>query len=103
MALIPFDDIVAERARSSKSFRNHLLEEAANELLSGDFRVAKILLRHYINAVISFERLALETKMHNKSIQRMLGANGNPTSGSLISLLHAIQKIEGIQIRAKII
>lgn len=87
MALKPFDITVAERARSSKSFRNKLLEGATNELISGDFQVAKVLLRHYINAVIGFEKLAAETKMHNKSIQRMLSVTGNPTTTSLISVL----------------
>jgi DNA-binding phage protein len=103
MALKPFDLTVAERARSSKNFRNKLLEEATNELINGNFQVAKVLLRHYVNAVISFERLAIETNIHNKSLQRMLGANGNPTSTSLICVLQAIQRIEGIQIKVKII
>jgi len=98
-----FDDTVIDRARSSKTFRTLLLESAINELINGDFTIAKISLRQYINAVISFEQLAKVTNMHNKSIQRMLGPNGNPTTTSLLLLLQAIQQIEGLRIQTKVI
>lgn len=98
-----FDDTVIARARSSKTFRTLLLESAINELLNGDFQIAKISLRQYVNAAISFEELAVATKMHNKSIQRMLSATGNPTTSSLLALLHAIQKIECLHIQTKVL
>jgi len=98
-----FDDTVIARARASKTFRTLLLESAINELINGDFTIAKISLRQYVNAMISFEQLARITKMHNKSLQRMLGPNGNPTTTSLLLLLQAIQQVEGLQIQAKIV
>lgn len=97
-----FDEIVLCRAKSSKTFRNGLFEDAINELINGDFKVAKLLLRHYVNAAIGFDCLAQESKLHNKSIQRMLSAEGNPTTVSLIALLQAISKIEGLRIQAKV-
>lgn len=102
MEIRNFDTTVIDRAKSSKKFRNLLLESAINELINGDFELAKILLRQYINAVLSFGELAQETNMHNKSIQRMLSSTGNPTTTSLIALLQAIQKIEGIKIKTKV-
>ena len=61
-----------------------------------------MLLRDYVNAAISFEILASETDKNNKSLQRMLSAEGNPTTENFFAMLHAIQKIEGVSIEAKI-
>lgn len=97
-----FKETVQARAQTDRKFRESLLQEAINEFFCGDFDTAKILLRNYVNAAISFEKLAIETDLSGKSIQRMLGPSGNPTSENFFAMLHAIQRIEGITLETKI-
>ena len=61
------------RARRDAAFREALLKEAVNALLSGDVDLGKTLLRDYINATVGFEKLASLTKKSPKSLMRMLG------------------------------
>ena len=98
-----FRETVYNRAQKNEKFRIALLQEALNEFLSGDFKTAKILLRNYVNASITFEKLSEETKKNDKSLQRMLSADGNPTSENLLTILYAIQKIEHITFSAKVV
>ena len=97
-----FKDTVVERAKHDIKFRKALLEEFVNEFLAGNLDIAKILLRDYVNATISFEQLAKTTKISDKSLQRMLGPKGNPTTNNFCIVLKAIQEIEGVSIAAKI-
>lgn len=60
----PFNETVAGRVASDPDFRCALLVDAANEFLSGDLDVAKILLRDYINASPQFEAAVHEKKKH---------------------------------------
>src|SRR5262245_10059690 len=103
MALtIPFKDIVMARAKRDVVFRRMIFVGAINEFLNGDIDAGKAMLRDYINATISFEPLARKLHKNSKSIQRMLSANGNPTSKSLFSILHILQKAEGVSLQVKI-
>lgn len=97
-----FKDTVRERAQKDKKFRTALLQEAIDEFLNGDYGTAKILLRNYVKAAMTFEELAEEVNLNNKSIQRMLSSSGNPTSENLFAMIHAIQRIEGITFETKI-
>ena len=97
-----FQDTVAKRVKSDSKFKKALFEEAINELISGDFDTAKLLLRDYINASISFKELAKELDKSDKSLQRMFGPNGNPTSENLFSVIHALQRIDGYSITTKV-
>ena len=89
-----FKTTVMARARQDKAFCNAMLTEAINELLTGDVDVGKAILRDYINATISFEILSTMLDKNPKSLMRMLGPGGNPTSKSLFEIFHAIQKIK---------
>ncbi len=93
---------VLERAQRDSKFRHALLAEALNEFLSGDIEVGKSLLRDYINATISFELLANKLNKNSKSIQRMLSSSGNPTTKSLMSIFHILQKTEKVKIHINI-
>ena len=78
-----------------------MLIEAVNELLEDNVDVAKAMLRDYINATISFSLLANEMQKDSKSLQRMFGPSGNPTTTSLTEVLHILQKKEGIQLHVQ--
>ncbi len=95
-----FKETVAKRAEEDSEFRYELLLSAINELINGEFEVAKTLLRDYINASPQFDAVAKIMKKNTKSIQRMLGPKGNPTAENLTALLKAVQKLEGIKFKA---
>ncbi|BAZ93038.1 transcriptional regulator [Thiohalobacter thiocyanaticus] len=55
-----------------------------------------------MNATLGFERLAVETGKSTKSLQRMLGASGNPTAENLNAILKVLQECEEVQFRIRI-
>lgn len=97
-----FKTTVLERAQNDKQFRRAMLVDAVNELLSGDIEVGKSMLRDYINATISFEPLAKQLHKNSKSVQRMFGVAGNPTTKSLLAVLHILQQSEGITLQVNV-
>lgn len=97
-----FKTTVMARARHDKAFCNAMLTEAINELLTGDVDLGKAMLRDYINATISFEILSAMLDKNPKSLMRMLGPNGNPTSKSLFDIFHAIQKIKKVKVNVSL-
>lgn len=92
---------VMERAARDARFRQHLLIEAINELLTGDLSAGKAMLRDYINATISFEQLARKLKKSSKSLHRMLGPQGNPTAENLFGIIKVLQAYERVQLQVK--
>lgn len=97
-----FKNTILARAESDIDFRREMLINAINELIAGDIQIAKEMLRDYINASISFEPLALELHRNSKSLQRMLGPKGNPTTKSLFEMIHLLQANEGIKLKVHI-
>ena len=89
---------IRERAQRDPDFRQAMLIEAVNELLADNIDIAKSLLRDYINATISFEPLAQRLSKNSKSLQRMFGPSGNPTTDSLFAVIHTLQNVEGIKL-----
>lgn len=97
-----FRETIQTRALKDPTFGVGLLEESINEFLAGDLGTAKALLLDYIKASIAFEELAKKTKISDKSLHRMFSDRGNPTTSNFCAVLHAIQKIKRISIKAKI-
>lgn len=96
-----FRATVLDRARRDRRFRQAMLTEAVNELLGGDVEAGKAMLRDYINATITFERLAAKLRKPSKSLHRMLGPSGNPTAANIFAILSALQKTERIQLSVR--
>ena len=94
-----FKDTVQKIAASDPEFRHALLVEASNELLAGDYNIAKSVLRDFINATITFPVLAQELHKSSKSIHRMLGPNGNPRLDSIAGILKVLQSKECIKLK----
>lgn len=97
-----FRETVQARVARDASYRRALLAEAVNELLAGELRVGKSILRDYVNATIGFEGLAAEIGKSSKSLQRMLSSSGNPTAENLLAILKVLQEHEAVHIRVKI-
>ncbi len=96
-----FRETILARAHTSRQFRQVMLTEAINELLAGDLAAGKAMLRDYINATITFDRLAKTLKKPSKSLQRMLGPRGNPTAESIFGIIKVLQGAEQVQLQVK--
>jgi DNA-binding phage protein len=96
-----FRETVRARAQADARYRAAMVIEAVNELLAGDLDTGKALLRDYVNAAITFDRLAEATGLPVKSLQRMLGPRGNPTAENLLAVIKAVQDAERITLAVK--
>ena len=96
-----FRETVHERAQRDAGFRKALVTEAVNAYLGGDEATGKALLREVINATIGFEQLAAELQKPSKSLHRMLGPAGNPTTANFFAILQVLQKRVGVKLTVK--
>ena len=96
-----FKETVRARARRAPAFREGLLTEGLECLLSGDTDTGKVLLRDYINFTIGFEELGALTGKQPKSLIRMFGPAGNPHARNLFGVISHIQKHEGVRLHVK--
>ncbi len=94
-----FHETVKARAQRDAAFRNGLLTEAMDQVVSGDLDTAKSLLRGYINATVGFESVGKATDKSPKSLMRMLGPSGNPTASNLFDVTRYLQHQAGVQFR----
>ena len=93
-----FKDTIRARALRDPEFREGLLKESIECLLSGDTATGKTMLRDYNNATIGFEELAELTGKSSKSLMRMFGPVGNPRANNLFGIIGLLQKKEGIHL-----
>ena len=96
-----FRETVYQRAQRDAAFRKALLTEALNAYLSGDEAAGKALLRDVINATVGFERLAADLGKPSKSLHRMLGPGGNPSTANFFAILQVLQKRVGLRLTVK--
>jgi hypothetical protein len=96
-----FKETIQARARRDSAFREALLKEAIDSLLSGDVETGKTVLRDYINATVGFDELAAVTKKSPKSLMRMLGPTGNPQARNFFEIVAYLQKKEGVQLKVR--
>ena len=93
-----YKETLFARLQRDPEFRDALLREAIDVLLSGEVDVAKAVLRDYINATIGFEKLGAKVKIPPKSLMRMFGPNGNPQAKNLFAVIGALQKDAGVEL-----
>ena len=98
-----FKRTVQARAQRDPAFREALLKDGVECLLSGDVETAKVLLRDYINATIGFEQLGSLANRPPKSLMRMFGPAGNPHVRNLFEVISHMQKHEGIQLEVEVV
>jgi DNA-binding phage protein len=93
-----FKETIQARARRDPAFRQALLREAIECMLSGDIETGKAVLRDFINATVGFERLGTKTRIPSKSLIRMFGPRGNPQAKNLFEVVAILQKEEGVRL-----
>jgi len=96
-----FRDTVYQRAQRDAGFRKALLTEALNAYLEGDIETGKAVLRDIINATVGFEPLAAELGKPGKSIHRMLGPAGNPSTANFFAILQVLQRHTKVKLIVK--
>lgn len=92
-----FKETIQARATRDPAFREALLKEGVEAMLSGDITTGTAVLRDYINATVGFETLSAETRIPSKSLMRMFGPKGNPNARNLLQVLGYLQQREGIR------
>jgi DNA-binding phage protein len=92
-----FKETIRARAQRDPKFRQALLCEAVECVITGDLATGKAVLRDYVNATAGFPELERRTQIPAKSLMRMLGPKGNPSAANFSSILTALQKTEGVQ------
>ena len=88
------------RVQTDPAFREALLRESIETLLSGDVDTGKPLLRDYIKATVGFEKLGADIGSSGKSLIRMFGPTGNPQARNLFAALEQLQKHAGLTLHA---
>jgi hypothetical protein len=92
-----FKETIQARVQRDPVFREELLKEGIQCLLTGDMDVGKAILRDYIKATLGFEELSNLTEKSAKSLIRMFGPKGNPQARNLFEVIDQLQKKEGVQ------
>ena len=94
-----FKDTIKDRVARDPAFREELLKEGIECLLTGDVDIGKAVLRDFINATIGFDALGTATDKSPKSLMRMFGPKGNPQARNLIEIIAHLQEREGIHFK----
>ena len=93
-----FKETLKSRVQADDAFRAALLSDAVNLLISGDVQTGKTVLRDFINATVGFEKLSEMIGVPSKSLMRMFGPNGNPSSVNLFRVIAELQKSTGVHL-----
>ncbi len=93
-----FRETVQARADRDPAFLQAMLGEALQALIDGDMDGGRAALRSCINATIGFERLGEALGRSPKSLMRMFGPNGNPTTENLVAVIGALQAQIGVHL-----
>jgi DNA-binding phage protein len=98
---VDFRETIRERARTDAAFRRALLLEAVELMLDGDMKTGQKLIRNYINATMGFRELAERTHTLEKSLMRMFGPKGNPSSQNMFGVIAELAKAERVHLQLK--
>ena len=96
-----FKETILARVEEDPRFREELLKEGVECLVSGDMDTGKAILRDYINATIGFEGLGALTNKSPKSLMRMFSAKGNPQAQNLFEVIGLLQQREGVHLEIR--
>ncbi len=93
-----YKETILERLQSDEAFRNALYAEVIDALADGEVPEALSMLRDIVHATITFKGLAKKTGISEKSLHRMLGSHGNPTTQNIGKILKTIKDHLGLQL-----
>ena len=91
-----FKATVQARVQADPAFREALLREGIETLLSGDIDTGKAILCDYIKATVVFEKLGADIGSSGKYLIRMFGPTRNPQARNIFAVLEQLQKQAGL-------
>ena len=94
-----FKVTIQTRTERDLAFREELLKEGVERLISGDVDTGKTVLRDCIKATIGFQELGGLTEKSPKSLMRMFGPNGNPQARNLFDVIGCLLEREGVHLK----
>ncbi|MFI5323337.1 MAG: DNA-binding protein [Thermodesulfobacteriota bacterium] len=97
-----YKETIRDRVQGDPAFKQALLKEAIECLLSGDVNTGKAVLKDFIKATSGFESLSRTVDKKPESLIRMLGPKGNPTATNLFQIIAQIQKQEGLHMEVNL-
>lgn len=95
-----FKETTQARERAGHPFRDVLMCEEVEHVLSGDVKSGKVVQRDYIKATGGFEQLEATTGASAKSLIRMFGPRANPQARNLFALTSNLQRKAGLTLHA---
>ena len=96
-----FKETIKSRIDRDPAFREALLKEGVERLLSGDVDTGRTILRDYIDATIGFRELGVLTEKSPKSLMRMFGPDGNPQARNLFAVIGCLQDRERLRLKVE--
>jgi hypothetical protein len=96
-----FRETLQARAGRDIKFLQALLGGAVQALLDGNLEEGRAALCSCINATIGFEKLGLALGRSPKSLMRMFGPAGNPTTENLLGVIGVLQENTGVRLRVR--
>ena len=96
-----FNETMKARALRDAAFREALLVESVETLLSADFDAGRAMLRDCIHATVGFETLGRATKTSPKRLMRMFGPSGNLRARSLFAVIQQLQERTGVKFEVR--
>jgi DNA-binding phage protein len=97
-----FKETIQARLVRDTAFRDALFGEAIDAFLQGDPKTGKAVLRDLINGTVGFEKLARRIQRPSKSLHRMLGSRGKPTTENFFAVMHALQRETGVRLEVRV-
>lgn len=94
-----FKDTIRERVAQDPGFRECLLKESIECMLSGDIETGKIILREYFNITVGPEELGALADKSPENLIRMFGLKGNPAAKNLFRVIQKLQEKEGLVLK----
>src|SRR5260370_30640687 len=91
-----YKQTVLARIKRDRKFARALFAEAINALLEGETAEGLSMLRDLVHAEITFKELARQTGLGEKTLNRMLNRNRNPTARNLGVIVLTIAESLGI-------
>ena len=95
-----FMETIKARIERDPAFREELLKQGVECLLSGDAETGKAVLRDCINATIGFHELGGMTEKSPKSLMRMFGPAGNPQARYVFEVISRLQEREDLHLKS---
>lgn len=94
--LVSYDEVTRRQFQADPMERRTMLQVAADSFLNGDPGDGRAALRVLIKATCGYPALAQATGIPPKSLMRMLGETGNPTSDNLFKIIRALAAQESM-------